>query len=548
MLPTRVSLAPDEALDSFLERLALANDLNAYQFTKMLQNSCAGNWPAPGFLMVNPGEPAVESISGISGIAPEKIRRATLLRFDRGLPLTLTGFDPLDRHSFRQVVTQGWFPPTGSQVCTQCLAEQRIWQLCWRLPLSTICPLHGTFLTTTCRGCGNCFRVRRYSPLRPVLGREELCGNQIGLRTYCGHPIIAHESSSAPTDVVDTGAAIAGAIAGADVKVFTEWTAAPPYLAELRHLATLLLHLATRPRGRAFVEWAEELHREASERATARRGPRWGISPPRSSRVRAMALNSSAQILAEPTLAAGAERLRPWFELIADSPGGPSNWLMNRTTRTERMRRLIDAALADRRCVGRRIEYGRGKIDRPLESVPHLVDSKVYSELFGGMLGSYEWTGRLYVSLCIARELVPGSAWAEAAAAIGLPKVLGKRTARAVSARMRVTPAIFADAVQSALVRLPTDRDFRRRERRVLELASAADDWFGPWRMSIAPARRAGSLHYAIRWMWCEVAQGWPDASPVRTTSRSREAYCAFRDRLPPEGQQALRSLVMASS
>jgi hypothetical protein len=548
MLPTRVTIAPDEALDGFLERLALANSLDAYQFTRMLRDSSVGHWPAPGFLMVKPGSSAVESISGISGIAPEKIRQATLLRFDHGLPLTLTGFDPLNRHSFRQVVTQGWFPPTGSQVCTQCLAAQGIWQLHWRLPLSTTCSTHGTFLTTTCRGCGDWFRVRRYAPLRPLLGREELCGNQIGLRTYCDHPIISHESFSAPTDVVDTGAAIAGAIAGADVKVFTEWTAAPSYLAELRHLATLLLHLATRPRGRAFVDWAEELHREASERATARRGPRWGISPPRSPRVRAMALNSSAQILAEPTLAAGAERLRPWFDLIDDSVGGPSNWLMNRTTRTEGMRRLIDAALADRRCVGRRIDYARGKIKRPLESVPHLVDSNVYCELFGGMLGSYEWTGRLYVSLCMARELVPGRAWAEAAASIGLPRVLGQRTARAVSTRMRVTPATFADAVQSALARLPVDRDFRRRERRVLELASAADDWFTPWRMSIVPARRAGSLPYAIRWMWCEVAQGWPDAGPVRTKSRSREAYCAFRDRLPPDGQQALRSLVVSSS
>src|SRR6202034_857753 len=130
-------------------------------------------------------------------------------RFDHGLPLMLTGFDPLDRHSFRHVVTHGWFPPTGSQVCPQCLAKQGIWQLHWRLPLSTTCTTHGTFLTTTCRGCGDSFRVRRYLPLRPNLGREELCGNQIGLRTYCDHPILSHESLPAPTDVIKTEAVIA---------------------------------------------------------------------------------------------------------------------------------------------------------------------------------------------------------------------------------------------------------------------------------------------------------------------------------------------------
>ena len=128
------------------------------------------------------------------------------------------------------------------------------------------------------------------------------------------------------------------------------------YLAELRHLATLLLHLLSRQGTTSFVDWAGDIHVEAVKRTTQRRGPRWGISPPQSALLRGHVLSESHGILSQTGLDEAATRLAPWLSLIADIRNGPRGWLLNRTTRTATMERLVDAAVADRHHVGRRLD------------------------------------------------------------------------------------------------------------------------------------------------------------------------------------------------
>ena len=265
--------------------------------------------------------------------------------------------------------------PNGTQeeVLT-CLARRGIWRLEWRLPIVTACTEHNVFLVACCGGCGQRFRLRRYSPLRPILGTEQPCGNQIGLRSHCEHPALAHRPVAASAPVLQSCATIKHAIAGQSIFMLGERVDPRIYLTELRHLVTLLLHLAGRSRAPSFVDWAGELQREACERRTDRRGPRWGISPPRSAEVRGNALCRALQILNEPSVERAGTSLAAWFGLIADSSNGPSSWLVNRTSRSTTMEKLIIAALSNRHRIGRRIDHSRMPSSLPPAAIPQLVD------------------------------------------------------------------------------------------------------------------------------------------------------------------------------
>jgi hypothetical protein len=190
LLPSRVSLADDEALDSFIERLVYANDLRPAQVLPSIRGSLRTRGSTLAFFMTAPDQDVLLHIASLSGVGVEQLRTATLSRFDGGLPLRLDGLNPTRRHTYRNVVTQGWFPRFGSQACPECLRQAGIWSIYWRLPIVPVCLEHRSFLSTLCSGCG--FRSHRYSPLRPILGPEQPCGNPVSLRNPCQHSVLAH--------------------------------------------------------------------------------------------------------------------------------------------------------------------------------------------------------------------------------------------------------------------------------------------------------------------------------------------------------------------
>ena len=551
LLPTRAALAERESLDSFLERLATANDLSPPFLLRLLTAAEYSDRPTAAFMMIKPDPLIVSRIARLSGVDEGSVAQATLLRFDDGLPFYLDRLDPHRRHTFRQVVTQGWFPQFGSQACPICLAEDGIWKLEWRLPLVAICYHHGVFLTTHCAGCGRRFRTHRYSPLRPLAGPDQLCGNPIGLRNPCRHSVLRHVAVSAPSAVLNTATVLLDAVSGSTASMLGSPTEPRLFLAEIRHLATLLLHLLSQPDGPTLRDWAKDVRAEAVCRTTDLRGPRWGISPPQSSVVRGQVLAEADDILRQTHIDDAAARLVPWLGLIAEVGNGPSVWLVNRTTRTPTMERLIDTAVSQRHHVGRRLNKLRGNELLRATAIPQLIDADIYYEFFDEMLGGYEWTGRLYVSLCMVRAVAAVSNWSDAAAQIGLDPAIGARTARASSARLRVSPQAFAEAVESATHLFPRSRNFRTREARVRALTRNPDNWFELWRTTMSPERRHTSLPYAITWMWCEVAQGLLDTSPAwpgPPAHRLKASYRVFRDSLPRSAQATLRSLVLDQS
>lgn len=547
-LPSRPAMADRESLDSFLERLATANDLSPPYLLRALTTTEPSGTPTAAFMMIKPDPLIVARIARLSGADEPSIAQATLLRFDDGLPLHLGPLDVRQRHTFRQVVAQGWFPQFGTQACPMCLSEDGIWRLEWRLPLVATCRKHGVFLATHCAGCSRRFRTHRHAPLRPQVGPNQLCGNPIGLRNPCQHSVLRHVSESAPSAVLHTATVLLDALAGDTMSMLGKPADPRHFLAEIRHLATLLLHLLSQPGGPALRGWAKDIRAEAAGRTTDLRGPRWGISPPQSAVVRGHVLAEACEILRQPCIQDTAAHLAPWLGLIAEVDNGPSTWLVNRTTRTPTMERLIIAAVSQHHHVGRRLtKVRRNELLRP-SAIPQLIGVDIYSEFFDEMLGGYEWTGRLYVSLCIVRAVADVANWSDAAGLIGLDPGIGTRNARASSARLRVSPQTFAEAVESAAHLIPRGHNFRTREARVRALARAPDNWFDPWRTTMLPARRHTSLPYAITWMWCEVAQGLLDTSPawpIPPSHRVKASYRRFRDSLPRSAQAVLRSLVL---
>jgi hypothetical protein len=322
-LPSRVAIADGEGLDGYLERLAAANDLSTAVLRGYLGSAVRSDKPTWAFFMVKPDPRLIEAISRIGGIDRSALGNATLTRFGNGFPLFLDGLDPLRHHTFRRIVAQGWFPPYGSQVCPECLAHDGIWQLAWRLPLVTACTTHKVFLITECLGCGQRFRRRRHSPMRPDLSPTQPCGNPLGAQRHCAHSVFAHRAQSAPLAVLDVAQAVSQAINGEQATVLGEHADPQTYLSGLRHVAALLLHLLLRADSES-VDWGEEIRSEALHRATTTRGPRWDISPPKSAVLRGRALAEAHAILCQPTLGDADARLATWLAPIAGMSSGPA--------------------------------------------------------------------------------------------------------------------------------------------------------------------------------------------------------------------------------
>ena len=300
-----------------------------------------------------------KTIAQLGGTDCAALSRATLLRYGDGLPLRLEGLDPNLRHTYRRLVAQGWFPPYGSQVCPKCLAQDGIWRLEWRLPLITVCRIHRVELLTECAGCRVRFRMRRHSPMRPWPGPEQLCGNPTRLQRYCDRSIVAQTTRPATRAAVAAASTVARALAGQHVLMLGREVDPRVFLAELRHVATILLHLLTAAGDREPPQWAAIIQTETSSRTAGLRGPRWGISPPASSALRGHVLGEAHAILGQSTLAEAGNRLASSLAPISAIPGGPSNWLMNRTSRTATTCGLITAAVSGRHHVGRRLAQPR---------------------------------------------------------------------------------------------------------------------------------------------------------------------------------------------
>ena len=242
-LPVTITPRPGESIESWLEHLADANGLTTAQLLTLVR----GRGASTRYLTLAPAHGTVTRLAALARVDPDAVAAATLAAFD-GTAIDLTGLDPGDRHSYRQVAARGWAPAHGTQLCPACLAQTGTWLVAWRLLIVTACTRHHTVLAAACPSCRRPLRDQQHSPLRAV-GAATTCGNPLGAgpTRQCRHDLTTIHTAPADPGVLRTQARIDTALTGAPATVLGAAVTARDYLADLRHLTTLLLHLAAQP-------------------------------------------------------------------------------------------------------------------------------------------------------------------------------------------------------------------------------------------------------------------------------------------------------------
>ena len=538
LTPLPVTIAPvaGEALDGYLERLGAANALPHPALVQRLSEAGAPT----AFLSVAPAEPLIANLAALTGLDPVALRCCTLASM---VGVDTDGLDPANKNTWRRVAARGWPPAHGTALCPRCLDDDGIWRLSWRHPWVTTCTQHRLWLIDHCPTCGRRFRSHR-TPLRAVDTSPDRCGNPGGARGRgCQQRLGNLETASAPAAVLVAQHRIDDALQGRPVAVLGDLMDPRDYLRELKSLAVLLLHLAVQPGSEDLAAWASTA-RADSERSAGAGGVRWGLAPPANLQLRGQALAAVDGILRTDSTDDAADQLHPWTELTPATNDGQLSWLADHTTMTPLLTRLVMAATSSRRRLATLLDNSGSLL--PLTAVPQVVPASVYAMNVSGMLDVTARTGRLFVSLCLARQHPGNLTWAGSAAALGLLPELGSKTARACSADLLVSGADFIAALTQVANELDPAVDYRAREDAVGRFVRRRG-WYRPWARIHLPGSHTASQQYAVTWLWTEYAHGHIDTSPGwqhPSGRHDRAHYRAYFGQLVPTATDALIELV----
>ena len=539
-LPISVPPRPDESVESWLEHLADANGLTTAQLLATIRRTGA----TTRYLTLAPSPETIARLAALARVDEKDVYAATLASFD-GTALDLTGLDPMDRYSYRQIAARGWTPAHVTQICPACLANTGTWKTTWRLLLVTACTDHGLVLVAECPACERPFRDQRHSHLRRV-GAATVCGNPLGQGPLkqCQHDLTTLPRRPASPTALTTAARINAALMGEHVMVLGQKAESAAYLADLRHLTTLLLHLAGQPGADSLASWVADLALVAAER-TATRGPRWGMRPPDDPALRGQALVTADAILAADNRDTAATLLTPWTELTPTTNDGPLGWLADRTVMTPTLTRLVMAARAPHRRLSHHLDTPRpdgAHMPINLSVIPQVIPHEQYLEHLAGAFDSGEATVRLFASLSLARLHPYITSWAAAAEALGIPGPMGVRCARACSATMLVPADEWERRIWRAVEESPR-RDYRALEVKIRHRLGMSR-WFDEWARRYRPGTRHGAYDLGLTWQWVHVARAHLNLSPVwrgrHPTAKDRARYRTFEASLDDKQQLEL--------
>ena len=513
-LPTLVNLAPGEALDAYLERVADANYLTTARLIEMVR---AGHGSTTAYLMLAPTPATLKRIAHLTGAAAAALQNATLAAYD-GTSLDLHGLDPAHQSSFRTIAARGWIPGHGTQICPACLADDGVWRTTWRLPTTTVCRTHGTYLLATCPGCQRPFRDQRHSPLR-VVGPQTVCGNPLGQGPHkqCRVDLTTLTAELADEDCLQRQARQDAADAGGTVPTFAGQLDASEFTTTLRSLTALLLHLAAATRTpHELPSWTCDVADADTDRVR-----RWSIRPPQDPALRSRALTAADHILAAEDIDTAATRLGSWLQHIPGVPEGRLGWLADHTRITPTLTRLVMAAHAPRRRLSHLLDQ-QPQLTASTRQIPQVLPSRLVDEHLAGLFHSRPTTVGLFASLCLARTHRHIRSWADAACELGLPPEVGERTSRACSASMTASPADVVAAFGAASRDL--EIDYRELEDRVRHLARTTR-WFSRWARANRPGTRSSSHAHAVNWLWTNAAGGTSSACPLLVARTSANKF-----------------------
>ncbi len=528
LLPVSVTPRTGESIESWLEHLADANGLTTAQLLTLIRSRGVST----RYLTLAPAPGTITHLAALARVNPDAVAATTLAAYD-GTALDLTGLHVDDRHSYRQVAARGWSPAHGTQICPACLADTGAWHSAWRLLIVTACTGHQSLLVAQCPSCQRPFRDQRHSHLRRV-GAVPVCGNPLGAgpSRQCQHNLTTITQDPAAPDVLAMQNRVDTALGRATVPVLGQATDAATYLRDLRHLTTLLLHLARQPGADKLADWAATLPASTGTR-------RWGIRPPDDPGIRGHALATADEILAAPDLDTAVTMLISWVALTPTTPDGPLGWLADRTVMTPTLTRLVMAARAPHRRLSHHLDTQEHPIVVDTRGIPQVIPHRQYLDYLDDASDSSEGTVRLFASLSLARLHPDVKSWAAAAEALGMPGPMGVRCARACSSTMLVTVGEWEARTLRAL------EDTRRRDYRAteakIEHRLLMSRWFNEWARQFRPGTHYSSVQHGLTWQWVHVAHAHLDLSPAWRgkwpTAKERAHYRQFEESLDDHQQ-----------
>lgn len=539
-LPVRLQPVPDEALDSYLERHAAANHLDAPMLLRRVTGDLA-------YLPIAPTTETLDRVATLTGQHPGALRHHALVAHAGVAPIDHAAADAAGvsgsgwRHAGR-----AWAPGRGTQLCPACLATDGAWRVTWRHPWITVCLVHRAWLHAVCPTCERPFRMQRSSPLRTVDAADGTCGNPGGARgRTCPQDLLALTSKPAPGKVLASQRRIDAAIHHQPIPVLGSPMAGETYLDEIRALTVLLLHLACQENADQLTPWAGAASRDRG-RSVAGRGPRWGLAPPVDPVLRGHALAAAGIVLAAANLDEAAGRLGPWLDLTPAVPEGQLGWLADRTKMTPLLTRLVMAATSARRRLSTLLAHS-ASIE--MRWIPQLIPSHLYAGRLASLLDVADVTGRTFASICVARLGRPGMTWAEAGTSLGLEEESGPKTARACTADILCGVPAFVEAINTVARDIDQATDYRQREIAVRRLASRSRGYHS-WSRTHTPGSHATSKTYAITWLWTTFAGGALSTGPgwsVPPRAPQRAYHRRYAARLDTRAQTALLSLAAST-
>ena len=540
LLPVSVTPRTGESLESWLEHLADVNGLTTAQLLILIRSRGVST----RYLTVSPAPGTITHLATLARVDPDAVAATTLAVFD-GTALDLTGLDPGDRHSYRQVASRGWAPAHGTQICPACLADTNTWHSAWRLLIVTTCTRHQSLLVAQCPSCQRPFRDQRHSHLRRV-GAVPICGNPLGdgPTRQCQHDLTTITPEPAARAVLAMQGRVDAALTRAAVSVLGQLTDAAAYLSNLRHLTTLLLHLARQPGADKLANWAAGLPASTGTR-------RWGIRPPDDPNIRAHALAAADAILAAPDLDTAVTMFVPWVALTLTTTDGPLGWLADRTVMTPTLTRLVMAARAPHRRLSHHLDTLEHPIVVDTRGIPQVIPADQYAEHLVGASSASEATVRLFASLCLARTHPGVTSWAKAAETLGMPAAMGVTCARTCSVTLLVDNTEWARRLDAVWDGLRDERspagpwNYRNAEAKIAH-RRLLYRWFDEWVKQCRPATRPESRGHALTWQWVHLAHGHLHTSPAwrgrRPTTAERAHYRKFETSLDEHQQVVLAS------
>lgn len=538
-LPVRVAPRPGQALDSYLEHLADANQLTTTALAAYLRRVSG----APTrYLTLAPDPALLATIAALADIDPAQLATTVLSELPTVPALTTAG-----RYGHRQVAAQGWIQLGHTQACPGCLAATGAWSTTWRLLTVTTCTLHARHLIITCPGCHRPLRDTRHQHLRPV-GATTLCGNPTGTGygpgPRCQLDLATVTATQATTSHLDRQRRVDTALAGQPITVLGRPSSAEDYLADLHHLAVLLLHLASQDGTEHLAPWVPSIRAEATAR-THTRGPRWGLSPPADPPLRAQVLTLADQILTAPDRHSGADTLSAWVLHAPTTTDSRLGWLSDRTVMTPTLTGLLTAALAPHRRIGHLLSDPTPATGAGIQArrIPQVLPADLYQDHLPGAIAVHPVIARTYASLCLARAGTGATSWASAATTLGLPAELGVRTARTCSARLALPAHDLTTAIHRLLTLVEAGPDYRALES-LARAHTRRTRWYTTWADHYRPGSRPAARDHALTWWWQHIAHGHPETSPTAAatarTAGARAAYRTFERSLSPEQQHHL--------